>query len=149
MSIKYKTTSDDIRGALPPGPVIAYHLEGDYDSGAPVSRPGYLRGSRILESQAVSETLSTQLRTIFLDPGSYGEDSMRCFIPRFGITAGSGTEAVDVLICTECLWAYFLQGDVCTVERLSELGRLRLDALHMELFPPPIVEPARARRKRR
>jgi hypothetical protein len=132
---------------LPPGPIIAYNLEG-YDFVAPVSQPGVFRGSRILDSQVVSAIHAAELRAVFRDPGSYGDDPMRCFIPRFGITAGSGAEAVDVLICTECLWAYFFRGEIHTEECLSDLGRHRLDELHTRLFPRPL-EPARPRRKRR
>ncbi len=124
-------------GVFPAGPVTAFRLLGNYDSGPQLSRPGVLRSSQILASQVATEAEAVRIREVLSAQDTYGsrDHAMRCFSPRLGFTLDSGVAALDVLICIECHWAYFFRGDALTTKALSPIGRQRLMALQLNLFP--------------
>lgn len=124
-------------GVFPSGPVTAFRLLGNYDFRPQPPRPGVLRSSQIRASKVATDNQAAHIRHVLSAQDSYGsrDDAMRCFNPRLGFTMGSGTEALDVLICIECLWAYFFRADTPTTKALSPSGRDRLISLQVDLFP--------------
>ena len=122
-------------GKLPPGPFVAHRLDGHYDLHVLASQPGELRSARILESRSLTNEQTARLRDIFTAPASFGEDGMRCFVPGVGFTVGNGTEAIEILVCLQCYWAYFFRGKSLMIEALSEAGHDQLAEIYVELFP--------------
>ncbi|RYD70810.1 MAG: hypothetical protein EOP84_26030 [Verrucomicrobiaceae bacterium] len=127
--------------SLPAGPITAFRLRGEYDYRTPVSRPGVLRSSQILDSLTATNEQEERIRRVLSAPDTYGDDPMRCFIPRFGFSIGFGPGTVDLLICLECHWVYFFCEEARTAVPLSEEGRKYLVQLHHELFPGFEPEP--------
>ena len=130
-----KITKQSFDMTLPPGPVLAHRLNGDYDFRGLPSRPGYLRSTRILASSPLTDEQSARLRAALTAPDSFGGEGMRCFMPGMGFTVGSGAEAVEILVCLQCYWAYFFVSEMTMVEALSEAGHRQLAGFYVELFP--------------
>ncbi len=122
-------------GLLPPGPCVAYRLNGHYDFRGESSQPGYLRSSGILASRPLTEDYSGAVRTILMTSDSFGGEPARCFMPGLGFTIGDGADAVEILVCLQCYWIYFFRGETRMTETLSKAGQHRLSALYIELFP--------------
>jgi hypothetical protein len=128
------TTLQSFDGVLPSGPLVAHRLNGNYESEVP-SQQGELRSARILESKPLTDEQSTRLRAILAGKASFGGEGMRCFTPGVGFTIGSGAEAVEVLVCLRCYWAYFFRGEKRMMEALSKAGHRQLAEIYVELFP--------------
>lgn len=120
---------------LPQAPILAHRLNGGYDFNNPVSSPGKLRSSAILETIPLTEAQDSRIREILNDPATFGGEVIRCFIPGLGFTIGTGPETVEVLICLKCAWAYFFRGETRQVENLSDAGYSLLLEFYTELFP--------------
>lgn len=129
------TIRQNFDGILPPGLFVAHRLDGHYDFRDQSSQPGHLRSARILASQPLTEGQCTRLRSALIDTDSFGGEGMRCFIPGIGFTVGNGAEAVEILVCLQCYWAYLFRGETTMVEALSEVGHRRLAQFYVELFP--------------
>jgi hypothetical protein len=120
---------------LPQAPILAHRLDGDYDFNNPISSPGKLRSSPILETKPLAETQQAQIRHILNDSATFGGEGMRCFSPGLGFTIGTGPDALDILICLQCYRAYFLHGETKRIELLSKAGHDQLLKFYTELFP--------------
>lgn len=124
----------DFDGVLPSGAITAHRTDGSYDFNSPVSRPGYLRSSRIEKSRVLTEPQAAALRAIIADPQNFGNVPMRCFTPGLGFTLGEGEEEMAILVCLQCLWVRFYRGEIQMYEVLSERGQKRMKALYRALF---------------
>jgi hypothetical protein len=129
------TTLQSFDRTLPPGPLVAHRLNGDYDFRGGASQPGELRSVRILDTKPLTDEQSIRLRATLTASASFGGEGARCFIPGLGFTVGAGAEAIEILVCLECYWAYFFLGETRVVEALSEAGRRQLAEIYAELFP--------------
>jgi|SRR5215468_6502064 len=129
------TTQQSFDKTLPPGPIVAHRLNGNYDFRGSASQPGELRSVRILDTKPLTDEQSTRLRATFAAAASFGGDGMRCFIPGVGFTVGAGAEAIEILVCLRCYWAYFFRGETRMVEALSEAGHRQFAEIYVELFP--------------
>jgi hypothetical protein len=128
-------TRHSFDGTLASGLLVAHRLNGHYDFRGGVSQSGELRSARILETKPLTEEQSARLRAILTATASFGGMGMRCFIPGIGFTVGSGMDAVEILVCLQCYWAYFFRGETRMVEALSETGHRQLAEIYVELFP--------------
>jgi hypothetical protein len=142
-------SSTEISYTLPAGPLVAHRLFGaekPSEKLLAVLRDrrlhgpffGGFRGYNIAMTQLASPAQASEFREIFADPETYGNECMRCFTPRFAISAGDGTKRIDALICIECYFVLFIRGESSesqAMEKLSYSGRQRLIQLHLELFP--------------
>lgn len=129
------TKQQSFDGTLPSGPLLAHRLNGNFDFRGGVSQPGELRSARILESRPLTDEQNARLRGALTAKASFGGEGMRCFMPGVGFTVGSGGEAIEILVCLRCYWAYFFRGESRMVEALSEAGHRQFAEIYVELFP--------------
>src|SRR5690349_13919090 len=97
-----KTLRASFDGKLPEGPIIAHRINGEHDFKAVDSKPGEMRGGRILVSKALSQEKEAFVRGLLTEKASFGGMGARCFIPGLGFTIGSGEDAIEVLVCLMC-----------------------------------------------
>jgi len=84
------TTRESFDGTPPPGPFVAYRLNGHYDFRGGSSHPGELRSARILETRPLTDDQGARLRATLTGTASFGGEGMRCFIPGVGFAVGGG-----------------------------------------------------------
>lgn len=99
------------------------------------SRAGQLRRAGLLASRPLAIEQNARLRAVLSEEDSFAKQGMRCFIPGLGFTIGRGPDAVEILVCLRCHWAYFFHGDSLMTKALSDAGRDRLATLYREVFP--------------
>ena len=128
------STRNNFDMLLPPGPIFAHLLNGQHERDT-VSKPGYLRGTRILDSRQLTDEQNARLRTTLTATNTFGGEGARCFIPGIGFTVGHGEDAVEILICLRCDWVYFFRAELQMIEAISDEGNRRLMEFYTELFP--------------
>lgn len=61
-----------------------------------------IEGYPIIAKKALSPEAFADLRTVLLDPATYGGPFAMCFIPHHAVRIEKGGEAVNLVICFEC-----------------------------------------------
>jgi hypothetical protein len=127
---------------LPPGPVIAYKIDGDYTIEDPNARK--MRRWPILQERPTDEFTSKKIRDVLNDGSNYRQGGgSKCFNPGMGFRLGSPDRAVEVLICLHCKHVYFYEvgadESVGGAKGISDEGMKAFGSLYKSLFPnsPP------------
>lgn len=130
-----ETEPESFDRRLPLGSIVAHKVNGFQKSMGISSEPGELRGAKIMNSKPLTEEQAARVRSIFTTETSFGDKGTRCFFPGLGFTIGTGPETVEILICLQCMWAYFFRGEETMREPLSASGHEKLAEIYVELFP--------------
>ena len=131
---------------LPPGPVIAYELDGEGRIDDP-KLPVLHRWS-VLRQLTLNENMAARIRSAIADDQNFGGGGKLCFLPGMAFRFGTGRDAVDVLICLKCRHAYFYSAADADLARgsknLNATGLKTFDALYRSLFQthPATTNPA-------
>lgn len=91
---------------FPPGPIVAYKLDGDRT--ADTGSAEILYSWPILQRGAVEQSMQARIRSAIADGRHYSRTGgYACFNPGMAFRIGEGDRAVDVLICLDCRQVYF------------------------------------------
>lgn len=117
----------------------AYLLSGEHDMGtfsskATESLPKF-RNTPIFAQRDLPEAFIANATRLLESPNNYGGDAARCFTPRHALKFTSTTRELDILLCFECLWAYFWIDGEKSIHALSEVGVAELRRFFDAAFP--------------
>ena len=118
-------------------PIVAMRIVGnEMDSRTFVGDPNMFYGYSIVQRRKIDDQpLQQQIVESLGSRFTYGGLGAMCFEPGIAIRFGESRNAVDVLICLDCGYAYFYQHGSEERLTLSATGKSRLKSLYGRLFP--------------